>query len=231
VLENIRLIRQFGLPKPANSRICCSNLFIELGTATGDAGQFLRIKRREKPSKVRISLPDIITFDGFFDSESHILKPRWLPTPMKPPKPDPQLYEARLKSYHDSMLSLGERSKRRRAQLDESSNPDFIDLVKGYCELRLALEHNYSVLEKFVRVHGTDDPLMIVAVAVWKKSRIVATLEFIATAMSGNRCGPDRHPLRTTHWPHGACIIIAGRSPAAGRPRAIRAGRLPGGAR
>jgi hypothetical protein len=80
VLENIHLIRQFGLPKPANSRSCCSNLFIELGTATADAGQFLRLKRREKPSNVRISLFHIITFDGFFDSESDILKPRWLPT-------------------------------------------------------------------------------------------------------------------------------------------------------
>ena len=30
---------------------------------------------------MRILLADILTFNGFFDSESDILKPRWLPTP------------------------------------------------------------------------------------------------------------------------------------------------------
>ena len=84
---------------------------------------------------------------------------------MEPPKPDPQLYELRLKSYHDSMLALGQRSKRLRAQIDESSTPDFVDLMKGFCELRLTLEHEYNVLDEFIRVHGTDEPSMIVAVA------------------------------------------------------------------
>jgi hypothetical protein len=80
VLENIHLIRQFGLPNPADSRICCSKFFWNWEQRRTMPAAFLRLKRREKPSNVRITLPDIITFDGFFDSESDILKPRWLPT-------------------------------------------------------------------------------------------------------------------------------------------------------
>ena len=36
--------------------------------------------REGKPLNVRILKVDILTFNGFFDSESNILKPRWLPT-------------------------------------------------------------------------------------------------------------------------------------------------------
>ena len=40
----------------------------------------LKVKPRAEPSNVRICLVDILTFNGFFDSESDILKPRWLLT-------------------------------------------------------------------------------------------------------------------------------------------------------
>ena len=38
---------------------------------------------KAKPSNVRISLVNILTFDGFFGTKFDILKPRWLPTPAK----------------------------------------------------------------------------------------------------------------------------------------------------
>ena len=84
---------------------------------------------------------------------------------MKTRKRDPKLNERRLKSYHDSMLLLQQRSKRLRAEFDESCKPDFIELLNEYCELRLALEHEYNAFEEFIRVRASDEPATFVAVA------------------------------------------------------------------
>jgi hypothetical protein len=83
VFENIQLIRQYGSPKPANLRICSSNIFDRIANGSGRHRPFLQLKRRDKPSNVRILLADIVTFHGFFCSESDILKPRWLLTPAR----------------------------------------------------------------------------------------------------------------------------------------------------
>jgi hypothetical protein len=40
-----------------------------------------RSSNNQKPSNVRISTAYILTFDGFSDADSEILKPRWLLTP------------------------------------------------------------------------------------------------------------------------------------------------------
>jgi hypothetical protein len=56
-------------------------------------GSSSRSSRREgKPLNVRISAVDILTFNGFFDLESDILKPRWLLT---------QIFPRYLKTYKD----------------------------------------------------------------------------------------------------------------------------------
>jgi predicted nucleic acid-binding protein len=40
----------------------------------------MRLKPGVEPSKMRILLADILTFDGFFGAKFDILKPRWLLT-------------------------------------------------------------------------------------------------------------------------------------------------------
>lgn len=63
--------------------------------------------------------------------------------------------------------------------------------MKGYCELWLTLEHEYNLFDEFIRVRGTDEPQMIVAVAAIVRGyrRVDDELQALFDEMTSLRTG------------------------------------------